>query len=69
MDEICNKIAYPSEKRAKEVVNRAHRKRQRQDILPIRVYRCPICKQWHTTSQPLYIKKLEKKCKKNFISE
>lgn len=69
MNDICTKVGYSTEKHAKEVVNRAHRKNQRSDTIPLRVYHCPICKQRHTTSQPLYLKKWEKRWKKSFISE
>lgn len=43
----CNdKIAYESEKRAKQVRNTIGKSRNKK----LRVYKCPHCFQWHLTS-------------------
>lgn len=48
----CEKIAFPSKdaaiKKMHDIKNKSDREK-----LPTRVYQCPVCKQWHMTSNEL----------------
>jgi len=57
MQDQCSKIGYPTEKRAREVVNSAHNHGGRHHKIPKRVYHCASCGQRHITSLPVYLEK------------
>ena len=50
---VCTKVSYPSERRAKEVINFLKKWRWR-NHMPKRAYKCPNCWLYHLTSHSWY---------------
>lgn len=46
----CSKVRYANAAMANEALDRIDAKRPRWGKLPVRAYRCPVCKGWHLTS-------------------
>lgn len=54
---MCEKVAYPSQREANEVINSFHKSHLRGRTgkkIPCRAYRCPDCGMWHLTSEATY---------------
>jgi len=57
----CTKKSYPSKIMADFTVQSCQHKanRNKKKKVPIRSYKCPYCTQWHTTSQPRKLDKID----------